>query len=182
MVSWSGLERMSLQIARHTHSICDLFLFVWAVRCKVSSLPGWGRVSYHVVQDSCFGYQNICSIFSIALTCMGDLSARSLWRIRLCPYGSQCSDWHCAHAHELSELRPPMEAFGRHDQVWREGVDRWYGQALSDEQINLLLRYYHETPFYMVPLWTHGLFYVLRRQNYVEHLHFPWDYGICSDI
>ena len=66
-----------------------------------------------------------------------------------------------------------MEAFERHDQVWREGVDRWYGQALSDEQINLLLRYYHETPFYMVPSWMHGLLYVLRRQNYVEHLHFP---------
>ena len=75
-----------------------------------------------------------------------------------------------------------MEATERHDQVWREGVDRWYGQALSDEQINLLLRYYHETPLYMVPLWMHGLLYVLRRQNYVEHLHFPWDYDICTDI
>ena len=28
----------------------------------------------------------------------------------------------------------------------------------------------------------HGLLYLLRGQNYVEHMHFPWDYDICSDI
>jgi len=61
-------------------------------------------------------------------------------------------------------------------------VDRWYGQTLSSEQISTLLVYYRETPIYMVPLWMHGLLYLLRGQNYVEHLHFPWDYDICSDI
>jgi len=34
----------------------------------------------------------------------------------------------------------------------------------------------------MVPLWMHGLLFALRHQNFVEHLHFPWDYDLWSDI
>ena len=44
------------------------------------------------------------------------------------------------------------------------------------------MAYYEETPLYMVPLWMHGLVYALRRNNYVEHLHMPWDYGLYDDL
>ena len=113
---------------------------------------------------------------------MADLSARSLWRIRLCPHGPQCSDQNCVHAHKLSELRPPIEAFGRHDQVWSEGVDRWYGQTLLPRQKQLLLDYCSDTPEYEIPLWVSGFLFYVHGQHLVRDVHLPWDYGLCEDL
>jgi len=104
------------------------------------------------------------------------------WRTTLCPYGSKCVSLGCPRAHSLAELLPPDEAAERLDAVWKEGVDRWFGQILSQRQIELLMSYYQVTPTHMVPLWMHGLLYVLRHQNYVEHLHFSWDYDLSSDL
>ena len=113
---------------------------------------------------------------------MSQRHGRHAWRTSLCKYGPNCQIYQCSRAHTLCQLRSPDEGSEQHDSIWHDGVDRWCGQELSREQIKLLLRYYHETPFYMVPPWMHGLLYVIRAQNYVEHLHMPWDYGLCEDI
>jgi len=75
------------------------------------------------------------------LPVMPSVDGRYTWRTKLCGYGKKCQIDGCQRAHRLSELLPPDEGSERLDSVWRNGVDRWYGQALSHEQINLLLRY-----------------------------------------
>ena len=31
-------------------------------------------------------------------------------------------------------------------------------------------------------MWVHGLAYVLTGQHFVRDLHFPWDYGLRTDV
>ena len=101
---------------------------------------------------------------------------------RLCRNGPECRIPHCPRAHSLCQLGPPNEVCEKQDCIWNDGVDRWFGQVLSDEQIDLLLVYHHVTPCHLVSIWMHGLIYVLRGGHYVEHMHMSWDYGLCADI
>ena len=104
------------------------------------------------------------------------------WRTSLGTNGPDCQEPDCSRAHRLCELRPPNESQERHEAIWDDGVDRWYGQVLSDAQQDLLHDYYRETPPHMVPLWMHGLAFALRRTHLVEHVHMPWDYGLYNDL
>jgi len=77
---------------------------------------------------------------------MEDSAASDAWRISLCPLGGECRDENCPLAHRLCELRPPNEAEQLYREIWASGVDRWYGQALSEEQVKIVMDYYEQTP------------------------------------
>ncbi len=86
----------------------------------------------------------------------------------------------CIFAHALSELVPPDERFRLYTKVWDGGVDRWYGQPMTEEQLDTIRMYYSETPICEIPLWARGLhFYYLDGD--VDDFDLPWDYGIFTD-
>ena len=66
----------------------------------------------------------------------------NVWRVRLCHHGLFCSYQNCGFAHNLSDLRAPNESQRLYDLAWQIGVDRWYGQYLTDEQIHIIQYYY----------------------------------------
>ena len=96
-------------------------------------------------------------------------AVRDLWRVRLCRHGPHCENGNCGFAHRLSDLRPPNEIERRYDQAWHDGVDRWYGHCLSDEQLRIIKQYYTETSERDKPAWSRALRYL-------------WGYGLIMDL
>ena len=63
----------------------------------------------------------------------------------------------CGFAHSLKELRPPDERDATYRGVWKDGVDRWYGQCMSEEQMERIAKYISKTAACDIPTWCHAL-------------------------
>ena len=113
---------------------------------------------------------------------MTDGAVRDLWRVRLCRPGPNCEHQNCGFAHRLSDLRPPNESERRYDQTWHDGVDRWYRQRMSDEQLRIIKQYYIETPERDKPAWSRALRYCTTGQHDVRERFYPRDYGLSMDL
>ena len=105
-------------------------------------------------------------------------------RHRLCPQGSTCDGiWsHCKYAHGLSELKAPVEDEELRPEVWSEGVDRWFGQAMRPSQLQLISRYHRQCRRGECPSWVYGLLIMIGGQPRMWSLRRQWDYGLCMDL
>ena len=110
--------------------------------------------------------------------------ANGLWRVKLCRVGPACDLADCIHAHSLSELLPPDERYVSSVQAWAEGVDRWYGQQMTSEQLHIIDYYRQVTPIYDLPVWVHGLRFATEPclTLYLCDEYMTWDYGLSHDL
>ena len=103
-------------------------------------------------------------------------------KIELCRHGWTCRHRQagdCSYAHVLHELRPPNESCRPYPGVWRDGVDRFYGQRMGREQIERIKTYYNEAPRCDRPMWSHALYwYVSERGSFDDY---PYDFGLEQD-
>ena len=95
---------------------------------------------------------------------MEDSAASDSWRILLCPDGGACRHDNCPYAHRLCELRPPNESDRLYPEIWAAGVDRWYGQALPEEQLLIVME------------WDYGLSMDLQLLSSLRGGELPFDY------
>ena len=71
---------------------------------------------------------------------------------------------------------------GRHyDAAWRDGVDRWYGQSMTEEQLDLIAKYHQDDPG-EVPPWVYGLRHILTGKEWDFAGYLEWDYGLDMDL
>ena len=109
--------------------------------------------------------------------------AVKLWRCRLCKHGPQCDHRDCVFAHHLNELLPPDETSSHYTQIWEsQGVDRWFGQAMTGDQVDMIQWYYDRTPRGEIPLWVQGLRHNIDMEPYAVDIYLPWDYGLSTDL
>ena len=89
----------------------------------------------------------------------------------------------CGFAHSLGELRPPDERICLYKQFWTDGVDRWYGQCMTEEQFERVLQYVRKTALCDMPTWCQGLmWYVTSAPADAERYRsFPADFNINQD-
>ena len=100
----------------------------------------------------------------------------------------------CAFAHDLRDLNPPNEGWGRREcwsKAWENGqVDRWYGQKLTDDQLRRIQAYYDEANQSVarrmdIPNWAHAVaWYYGRMPNWAHGQFPPWvpnDFGMYAD-
>ena len=99
----------------------------------------------------------VIAVLSVSVA-MAD-SVHDLWRTRLCRHGPDCRHPQCVFAHRLCDLRSPNEVHQHYDVAWRQGVDRWYGQAMTPDQLQIIRKYYQVTPPSELPIWGSGVFF-----------------------
>ena len=104
-----------------------------------------------------------------------------LWRTCLCMFGPRCRRRHCWFAHRLCELRAPDESRIPYPLAWAKGVDRWFGQSMTREQVDRIATYYEDTPHGEVPQWVHGLLWMTRGEQWIGAVCLQWDYGLEMD-
>ena len=108
-----------------------------------------------------------------------------LFRCELCRHGPRCKQYRqgiCGYAHALDELLPPNETRKPYTRLWRNGVHRWYGQAVTPFGARLFAWYFEMTDKRDIPLWAHGLhWYLSSERNDVRDL-YPNDFGIWQDV
>ena len=113
------------------------------------------------------------------------MPARQLLEMRctqLCRHGPEHSMSSCAFAHRLAELRPPIEHVRRFDGAWGGcQFDRFYGQYMSDEQIDRFWVYWHAHP-HERPAWAVGLYLLLMNAESTHGMAYSWDFGLSLDI
>ena len=109
-------------------------------------------------------------------------NAPDLWRTQLCRHGPHHAMPRCWFAHKLSELSAPVERRILYTNRWRDmGVDRFYGQRMSDDQVVRIRDYYRREPVCDRPLWAHAL-RLLEQGNEAECAYaYPWDFGLARD-
>ena len=107
--------------------------------------------SIHDAFRSCMASVLCCYPLSVILGAMSPSKCDDLWRTRLCKYGPGCKHRGRGFAHGLSELLPPDESRRHYPKVWQGGVDRWYGQNETDDQLSLIQYYHDQTPICDLP-------------------------------
>ena len=88
----------------------------------------------------------------------------------------------CWFAHALKELQPPSENQRQYDDVWRDGVHRWYGQHMPKEVIDRISEYYVKTNVCDTPMWAHALRWYDQRADDREYDMMPADFGLEQDF
>ena len=102
--------------------------------------------------------------------------------VELCRHGITCKRrkaGSCGYAHALQELRPPDESRRGYGGVWKDGVDRFYGQRMTETQIERVMWYYERTRESDRPMWSHALRWYITREDL--HSELPADFGIEQD-
>ena len=113
-----------------------------------------------------------------------DHSSWELWRTSLCRHGAGHALWdpRCRFAHQLSDLRAPDESRVSYATQWGQfTMDRFYGQRMSEEQMDRIRRYYVQTPACDRPLWAIGLSLLARDRETIKGFALPWDFGLVRD-
>lgn len=108
-----------------------------------------------------------------------------LWRCELCRHGPTCGmrkEGTCGYAHSLAEVLPPLETQQSYKGVWRDGVDRFYGQSMQQAQLNRIKEYWNITPECEKPVWARCLRWYLTDQDLCLHPECGWDFGIWQDL
>ena len=104
----------------------------------------------------------------------------ALHRTQLCVHGPRHDMQDCLFAHRLSELRPPDESVTLYPKVWRH-VDRFYGQTLSQDQMERFGMYWAAAEWWDMPLWAIALVLLEGRQECILGMAYPWDFGLQQD-
>lgn len=109
---------------------------------------------------------------------------RDLWCTKLCPHGPDHVYLICPYAHALSELRAPAETRIRYNSVWRQhGVDRFYGQYMTPQQLHRFAAYWNHPPHeHRRPNWAAALFILHYELENIRGMAYPWDFGLTADI
>ena len=87
----------------------------------------------------------------------------------------------CGYAHALADLLPPRERSREYSGMWRDGVDRWYGQQVEEQQLRRIMWYYERTAVWYKPIWCVALVCFYYRGDLLQYPHFGWDFGILQD-
>ena len=87
----------------------------------------------------------------------------------------------CLYAHSLSELRYPDESQWRLEEWGDYTVDRFFGQAMSAEQLALIGSYWDAYPWER-PVWAVALFLLTRREEARLGYAYTWDFGLVLDV
>ena len=106
-----------------------------------------------------------------------------LYRTQLCRYGLPCSDDGRTYVHRRSELRALYEVEDDRSYAWATyRVDRWFGQVLSDSQLQTLFACLSGTPISEIPIWALGMqwFYRYMPSSYASCC--GWDFNLSADI
>ena len=70
-----------------------------------------------------------------------------------------------------------------YETAWREGVDRWFGQTMTSEQLNIINHYSIQTHMSELPQWVYGLRYTTPGSEYgLYGRYLQWDYGLTMDL
>ena len=105
-----------------------------------------------------------------------------LWRCQLCDHGPECSmrdSGACCYAHSLGEVLPRRERISTYRALWRHGVDRFYGQRMTDHQIARINWYWENyTAPYERLVWCQGMQWWHEGHGLMEHPDLGWDLGI----
>ena len=109
-----------------------------------------------------------------------------LVRCQLCDHGPDCSmlkKGTCGFAHSLAEVLPPNEKTTTYCGVWRDGVDRFYAQQMSERQIARVDRYWRKfSATFERPVWCYGMLWWFQDRPLREHPELGWDFGIWQDV
>ena len=104
------------------------------------------------------------------------------WHCMLCKHGPTCrrhQEHTCEFAHSLNELRPPYERYRKYNGVWKDGVDKWFGQEMAQYDVNRVKWYYNITPTNTIPVWAHGMkWYHNPHADQAQFDRFLADFGI----
>ena len=109
----------------------------------------------------------------------------NVWRITLCDHMGACAmqlDGTCRYAHSLKDLRPPYEIDQLYDCIWRDGVDRFYGQHMRADQLARIKRYWNTTPDCERPAWCRCLAWYHGNHDLDAYPHCSWDFGLSQDL
>ena len=79
------------------------------------------------------------------------------------------------------DLLPPREWRKEYPGVWKDGVDRWYGQDMPVEQLERIKKYYKETHSRDKPVWAYALRWFYAQEPLGMYPMFQWDFGIWQD-
>ena len=89
----------------------------------------------------------------------------------------------CGFAHSLAEVLPPNEKTTTYCGVWRDGVDRFYAQQMSERQIARVDRYWRKfSATFERPVWCYGMLWWFQERPLREHPELGWDFGIWQDV
>ena len=114
---------------------------------------------------------------------MSEQFRRDLWHTRLCRYGPHCSQTNCTFAHRLCDLRAPNELDRFYESAWLDGVDRWFGQVMTAEQLQIIHEYSIRALICDLHQWLYGLrFIVPESESRLFGWYLQWDYGLSMDI
>ena len=122
---------------------------------------------------------------------MSSLSAHALakpgdvkqYRCKLCRYYPKCKHPVCRYAHQLDVLLPPDERVEEYPGVWRDGVDRWYGQRVKKKDLDMIQWYYDRTAPQEQPAWSTAVLWFYGRLPETESVSsLPYDFGIYQDL
>ncbi len=116
---------------------------------------------------------------------MSSVYTTDVWRVQLCRYGSDCKHQDnglCPFAHTLHQLRPPHEVHRLHDDVSDGGVDRFYGQDLSTEQLARFKWYNAHTPWHQKPTWAWALWWFLIQEDLGFYPMLGEDFGMDAEV
>ena len=112
-------------------------------------------------------------------------SAADLWRCELCRHGPACGmhrTGDCGYAHSLAELLPPRERDREYVGVWRNGVDRYFGQHMNKTQLDRIKFYYNRTPVPERPVWSSGMAWFYQHLDLRMLPELGWDFGLWQDV
>merc|ERR1712051_1018351 len=74
------------------------------------------------------------------------------------------------------------ESRRHYPKVWQGGVDRWYGQNMTDDQLSFIQYYHDQTPICDLPQWVHGLMHYYSGKQNKRCSFMQWDYGLTQDM
>ena len=112
-------------------------------------------------------------------------STGDLWRCELCRHGPACGRHRtgvCGYAHSLAELLPPRERDREYLGVWRNGVDRYFGQHMNKAQLDRIMFYYNRTPVPERPVWSSCMAWFYQYLDLRMLPELGWDFGLWQDV
>ena len=108
-------------------------------------------------------------------------STGDLWRCELCRHGAVCGMHRtgaCGYGHSLAELLPPRERDREYLGVWRNGVDRYFGQHMNQAQLDRIMFYYNRTPVPERPVWSSCMAWFYQYLDLCMLPELGWDFGL----
>ena len=117
--------------------------------------------------------------------CFDDKHNLDLLRCELCWHGPTCKRYRkgiCGYAHAFKDLQPPNETTTLYNNVWRNGVSRWYGQDVTPFGIRMFSWYYGMTAKADIPVWAHGLKWYISDEADAQLDPWPTNFDLLTDF